>query len=86
MNQPCGESMFSSMMLRQVLDHCQECNLKLNKEKCRFCVSEVCYVGHMLSSDGIKQGPQKVEAINAMPIPANREDLQRFVDVVTYLS
>ena len=60
--------------LRQVLD------------RCHFRVSEVHYVGHVLSADGVKPDPQKVEAITAMPTPANREDLQRFLGVVTYLS
>ena len=40
----------------------------------------------MLSADGVKQDPKKVEAIITMPTPANREDLQRFLGVVTYLS
>ena len=34
--------------LKQVLDHCRERNLKLNREKCHFRVSEVHYVGHVL--------------------------------------
>lgn len=72
--------------LRQVLDRCRECNLKLNQEKCHFHVSEVRYVDHVLSADGVKPDPQKVEAINAMPVPVNREELQRFLGVVTYLS
>ena len=72
--------------LRQVLDRCRESNLKLNKEKCHFQVSEVNYVGHVLSADGVKPDPKKVEAIVAMPNPASREDLRRFLGVVTYLS
>ena len=72
--------------VEQVLDRCRERNLKLNKEKCHFRVSEVHYVGHVLSADGVKPDPQKVEAIVAMPTAANREDLQRFLGVVTYLS
>ena len=72
--------------LRQVLDRCRESNLKLNKEKCHFRVSEVNYVGHVLSADGVKPDPKKVEAIVAMPNPASREDLRRFLGVVTYLS
>ena len=72
--------------LRQVLDRCRERNLKLNRENCHFRVSAVHYVGHVLSADNVKPDPQKVEAIIAMPTPANREDLQRFLGVVTYLS
>ena len=74
------------MRLRQVLDCCRERNLKLNRAKCHFRVSEVHYVGHVLSADDVKPDPQKVEAIISMPTPANREDLQRFLGVVTYLS
>ena len=43
-------------------------------------------MGHVLSADGVKPDPQKVEAIIAMPTSANREDLQRFLGVMTYLS
>ena len=57
------------LRLTQVLDRCRERNLKLNREKCHFRVSEVHYVGHMLSADGVKPDPKKVEAIIAMPTP-----------------
>ena len=40
----------------------------------------------MLSADGVKPNPQKFEVIIAMPRLANREDLQRFLGVVSYLS
>jgi len=82
-----GEDMEQhDMRLRQVLDRCRERNLKLNREKCHFQVSEVHYVGHVLSAGGVEADPQKVEAIIVMPTPANREDLQRFLGVVTFLS
>ena len=60
--------------LKQVLGRCRERNLKLNRGKCHFRMSEVHYVGHVLSADGVKPDPKKVEAIIAMPTPANRED------------
>ena len=72
--------------LRQVLDHCRERNLGLTFEECYFGVSEAHYVSHVLSTDGVKPDPKKVETIIAMPTQANREDLQRFLGVVTYLS
>ena len=43
-------------------------------------------MGHLLSADGVKPDPLKVEAIKAMPPPGDREELQRFLGVVTYLS
>ena len=72
--------------LRKMLDRYRGHNLKLNREKCHFRESEVHYVGHVLSADGVKPDPKKVEAIIAMPTATNREDLQRFLGVVTYLS
>ena len=69
-----------------MLDCCRERNLKLNKDKCRFRVSKVSYVGHVLSADGLKPDPLKVEAIKALPPPGDREELQRFLGVVTYFS
>ena len=70
--------------LRQVLDCCQGCNLKLKKEKSRFPVSQVRHVGQVLSS-GIKLDPQKVEVINTKLTPGNCKDLQRFLGVETNL-
>ena len=61
-----------------MLDRCRERNLKLNKDKCRFRVSDVSYVGHVLSADGIKPDPLKVEAVKAVPPPGDRKELQRF--------
>jgi hypothetical protein len=49
--------------LRMVLERCRDKNLKLNPEKCRFRVPEVSYVGHVLSSDGLKPDPRKIEVI-----------------------
>ena len=71
---------------RQVLDRCRERNLKLNKDRCRLRVSEVSYVGPVLGADGVKPDLLKVGAIKAMPPPGDREELQRFLGVVTYLS
>ena len=74
------------MTLRQVLDRCRERNLELNRGKCHFQVPEVHYVGHVLSAGGVKPDPPKVEASITMATPTNREDLERFLGVVTYLS
>ena len=60
--------------------------MKINKDKCRFRVSEGRYLGRVLNADGVKPDPLKVEAIKALPHPGDRKELQRFWCVVTYLS
>ena len=67
--------------LCMVLERCRETNL----EKCRFHVPEVSYVGHVLSSDGLKPDPWKIE-ITKMSWPTDCEELNRFLGVVTYVA
>ena len=43
-------------------------------------------MGHLLSSDGLKLDPAKVEAINKMPRPEHVEGVQRLNGFVNYLA
>ena len=72
--------------LKVVLDRCREINLKLNPKKCRFRVSSVPYIGHILSDTGVHPDPEKVKAITQMPQPTDVKSLQRFLGMVNYLS
>ena len=72
--------------LTKVLERARSRNLKLNKTKCHIKQPEISYVGHTLTKDGLKPDLKKTEAITAMPIPKNREELQRFLGMLTYLA
>lgn len=63
-----------------------ENNVKFNSSKCKFSVSEVKYLGHIISAEGLKPDPSKVTAIKNMEIPLNKQDLQRFLGMITYIS
>jgi hypothetical protein len=52
--------------LAKVLDRARQRNFNFNKDKCHFRMTEVSYIGHVLSKDGLKVDPQKVAAIEAM--------------------
>ena len=39
--------------LNAVLQRCEQVNLTLNKEKCRFGVTQVTYIGHVLTPKGV---------------------------------
>ena len=43
----------------KVLQHCEEVNLKLNKEKCHFRCMYIPFFGEVLSRDGVQPDPQK---------------------------
>ncbi|CAF4891510.1 unnamed protein product [Pieris macdunnoughi] len=71
--------------LKQVLDRARELGIKFNKEKSNIFKSEVKYLGHIFSKDGVKVDENKVKAICSMPPPTNVTELQRFLGMVTYL-
>ena len=68
------------------LERCREKNLKLKKEKAQLRKTEVAFIGHILTPDGLKPDPKKVEAINDMPHPTDVQSLRRFLGMVTYLA
>lgn len=71
--------------LRKVLNHVREVKLRLNPSKCKFGLKQVCYVGHVFTSEGLKPDPAKTKAIDEMPIPENVTALQRFLGMINYL-
>ena len=72
--------------LTQVLEASKRNNLTLNKEKCQFGVKELVFLGDRLTTDGIKPDEAKISAITNMPRPICKEDVQRFLGMVTYLA
>lgn len=47
--------------LRQVMDRIGAVNLNLNPDQYRYIVSEVSYLGHLLTDQGIKPDPTKID-------------------------
>lgn len=70
--------------LKQVLDIAQEANLKLNRDKCEFNVSQMTFIGDVISEQGVQPDPKKVAAILNMERPQNQQDVQRFLGMINY--
>ena len=51
--------------LDAVLSRLEKCGLKLKKAKCQFMTTEVVYLGHVITEQGIAATPMKVSAIVA---------------------
>jgi hypothetical protein len=70
--------------LREILERIKQFNLKIELDKCEFLKTELSYLGHVVSSEGVKPDPQKVNAIKEFPIPRNTKDVKSFLCLVCY--
>ena len=71
--------------LKQVLDVIKESGMKLNPQKCQFSQTEVIFLGHKVTADGIKPDPSKTSAIDNIPEPKTKLELQRFLGMINFI-
>ena len=67
-----------------VLTRLKQANLKLKKSKCTFFKKELHYLGHLLTTDGIKFQTEKMKAISEMKPPTNEKGVREFLGMVGY--
>ena len=72
--------------LTQLLEKCNEHDLRLSAKKMQFKSSSVSFMGHRLTNKGVQPDPSKVAAITGMPTPTDRAVLQRLLGMCQYLS
>ena len=70
--------------LTQVLERLRRAGLRLKPKKCRFALTEVEYLGHVVSARGIQTDPKKVEAVEHFPTPHNVKSLRSFLGLASY--
>ena len=68
-----------------LLQRCRSKGIKLNQKKLKFRRSQVSFMGHLISAKGLCPDPAKVEAIQKMPNPFNKQDIRRLLGMVNYL-
>lgn len=70
--------------LELVFKRLREFNLKLQPDKCEFLRREVAYLGHVITEEGVKPNPGKVEAVTKFPTPKCPKDIKSFLGLVSY--
>lgn len=63
-----------------------EYNLKLNKKKCQIRTSQIKYISHVLTTEGLKPDEEKVRAVVRLPPPEDKQALQRFLGMLQYFA
>jgi hypothetical protein len=70
--------------LREVFGRIRKYNLKLQPEKCDFLRTEVQYLEHVITEEGVRPDPKKVEVIQNFPRPTSIKQLKSFLGMASY--
>jgi hypothetical protein len=70
--------------LRQVLQVLRDHKLYAKLAKCSFGRSEVNYLGHIVSAEGVKVDPRKTAAVVNWPRPQGLSEMRSFLGLATY--
>ncbi|KAK3697327.1 hypothetical protein QZH41_004727 [Actinostola sp. cb2023] len=72
--------------LTKLLERCQEKGIRLNKGKAVLKVKQLDFMGHLVTSEGLKPDPNKVEAIVKLQTPTDKQGVERLNGAVNYLA
>jgi hypothetical protein len=70
--------------LRKIFQRLEQANFKIQPDKCVFATDSVEYLGHIVTRDGVKPDPRKVQAIQKYPVPRNVRDVKSFIGLTSY--
>ena len=71
--------------LSETFHRFRKANLKLHPAKCEFAKREVKYIGHILSTKGIRPDPGKIEAMTSFPEPTSQKTLKSFLGLTGFI-
>ena len=68
----------------KVLSRLRDAGLQVDIKKCEFDVQETAFLGVIVSGEGLRMDPQKVEAIANWKTPSNLKEVQGFVGFANF--
>ena len=72
------------LRLENVFRQLEQHGLKLKGSKCEFFRTQVQYLGHIVSDQGIQTDPDKIAALKQWPTPSNLKELRSFLGFAGY--
>jgi hypothetical protein len=70
--------------LRKTFLKCRKYGISLNPKKSHFALREGKLLGHIVSADGVKIDPARVEAIQKLSLPRSKKDIQSFLGTINF--
>jgi hypothetical protein len=71
--------------LRKVFLKCWRFGLSLNPEKSLFAMQEGKLLCHIVSAEGVRTDPSRVEAIQTLSLPRSKKEVQAFLGKINFL-
>ena len=62
----------------------KELGLKIQPDKCEFLKAELEYLGHVVTAEGVKPNPKKIQAVTEFRIPKNPTEVKSFLGLAGY--
>ena len=70
--------------LQEVFDRFRSDGLRLKASKCHFFQTEVVYLGHVISRDGVACDHEKIAAVRDWPVPRTPKQVRSFLGLAGY--
>jgi hypothetical protein len=64
---------------------CRKYGISLNPRKYHFSLRDNKLLGHIVSTDGVKIDPSRVEAIHKLSLPRSKKDIQSFLGTINFI-
>jgi hypothetical protein len=71
--------------LKRVFQKCRRFGLSLNPKKSLFAMQKRKLLGHIVSIEGVRIDPDRVEAIQALSLPKSKKEVQAFLGRINFL-
>jgi hypothetical protein len=71
--------------IRKLFLKCRRFGLSLNPKKSLFSMKEGKSLGHIVSSEGVRLDPSRVEAIQTLSLPRSKKEVQSFLGKINFL-
>eukprot|EP00253_Pinus_taeda_P029143 PITA_29143 len=71
--------------LKKTFEKCRKFWLSLNPKKSIFALEEGKLLGNIVSRDGVKIDPERVQVVQKIPLPRSKRDIQKFLGKINFL-
>jgi len=71
-------------LLTETFRRLRNAQLRLNPDKCKFCVDKLKYLGHIIDREGIRTDPEKVSAVADWPEPRTVKQIRQFIGMASW--